>query len=478
METRLRRSGRGQAKKDDARDQDRGKRKRDEQIKASKNDEDDEQQQLPSYDYLPQDPESLMREKTQHRRWCTVESDPAVFSQILQEIGVQGAKVAELYSLDSQELSILPQAYGLIFLFRWESHDDDDTEHASPSTTVTRDSTANTPWFASQVADNACASLALLNIILNLPDSTTTPTASIDTGEYLRLFKSFTADFNYVNRGLALANFDRLRSIHNKFARAVDVRSADIDICRAAADASAREKKKTKKKRKRGRRNADDIDDDEDDDSDDQYEDEEAFHFIGFVPFENALWELDGLTGAPKQIGSSDNWIETAISRIRHRIERYAADEIRFNLMAVVKDALYEHRREIRARHAILREVEVRLEKVLAGGKWQELLTDEAQLARSFRGQIDMELALAMTDSESEELELVRKLCDVDELARLHDEKRKALIDAISDARPEEIANEDRQNYALKKQFEYSPFVRTFIAELRKHNENFNELMS
>ena len=43
-------------------------------------------------------------------------------------------------------------------------------------------------WFANQVIDNSCASLALLNIILNVPN--------LEIGEHLTQFKQFTKDFS------------------------------------------------------------------------------------------------------------------------------------------------------------------------------------------------------------------------------------------------------------------------------------------
>lgn len=343
-----------------------------------------------------------------------------MFTQILQDIGVHGAKVAELYSLDAQEALLLPPVYGLIFLFRWVDQDEGE-ETAALNDTVSDLSPTDSiqsPWFASQVTDNACASIALLNIILNADDSQNSN--QVDIGEYLRQFREFTADLNHVNRGLALASFDRLHSIHNKFARAADARDADLQISRLAKEAS-------RKKRRR---------------KEDEGEEEASFHFIAFIPFEGELWELDGLAGFPKQIGNSNNWIENAIRRIQLRIERYSSDEIRFNLMAVVKDSLYDLRRETRAQDAILRTIEKRLSKI--SSNWQDLLSKQ-HLAQQYRESVDMDLALVLTDSENKEIQIISDESDDIALLKLHAAKREALANTIKQANSEELSRLDQQ---------------------------------
>ncbi len=66
---------------------------------------------------------------------------------------------------------------------------------------------------AFQTINNACASVALLNIVNNIP--------SVELGGNLREFKSFTKNFSPALRGDAIANFEFVKEIHNSFARYV-----------------------------------------------------------------------------------------------------------------------------------------------------------------------------------------------------------------------------------------------------------------
>jgi ubiquitin carboxyl-terminal hydrolase L5 len=65
---------------------------------------------------------------------------------------------------------------GLIFCFLWHK----DTHR----TTDFEDPAAGRVWFANQLIDDACASQAILNVVLNCPD--------VDIGENLRAFRNET----------------------------------------------------------------------------------------------------------------------------------------------------------------------------------------------------------------------------------------------------------------------------------------------
>ncbi|GMF93079.1 unnamed protein product [Aspergillus oryzae] len=62
-----------------------------------------------------------------------------------------------------------------------------------------------------QTTSNACASVALLNIVNNIE--------GLELGDNLQHFKDFTMPFTPALRGDAISNFDFVKRIHNSFAR-------------------------------------------------------------------------------------------------------------------------------------------------------------------------------------------------------------------------------------------------------------------
>ena len=69
-------------------------------------------------------------------------------------------------------------------------------------------------------------------------------------------------------------------------------------------------------------------------------EEDDVYHFIAYTPIADTLYELDGLQPAPISHGpcSFDEFPDKVIPILQRRINRYPANEIRFNLLAMVKD--------------------------------------------------------------------------------------------------------------------------------------------
>ncbi|KAM3914544.1 ubiquitin carboxyl-terminal hydrolase isozyme L5 isoform 2-T2 [Leptodactylus fuscus] len=101
-------------------------------------------------------------------------------------------------------------------------------------------------------------------------------------------------------KGLALSNSEVIRQVHNSFARQ---QMFEFDA-----------KSSTK--------------------------DDDAFHFVSYVPVNGRLYELDGLRDGPIDLGpcNPEDWVSVAKPVIEKRMQKYCEGEIRFNLMAIVSD--------------------------------------------------------------------------------------------------------------------------------------------
>ncbi|XP_054714863.1 ubiquitin carboxyl-terminal hydrolase isozyme L5-like [Uloborus diversus] len=220
--------------------------------------------------------------------WCLIESDPGVFTELIKGFGVQGVQVEELYSLDPESFERIKPVHGLIFLFKWFQGDE-------PAGTIVQDSRLDKIFFAKQVINNACATQAILSVLLNCKHQ------DMKLGSNLSSFKEFCQTFDATMKGLTLSNSEIIREVHNSFAR------------QQMFEFDSRQPNK----------------------------EEDVYHFVAYVPIDNRLYELDGLKDGPIDLGpipTNSDWLEVARPVIEKRIQKYNEGEIHFNLMAIITD--------------------------------------------------------------------------------------------------------------------------------------------
>ncbi|KAJ3926127.1 MAG: ubiquitin carboxyl-terminal hydrolase [Lentinula lateritia] len=220
--------------------------------------------------------------------WQLTESDPGVFSELLKTLGVP-LIVDDLYSLDSESLASLQPLHALIFLFKWVS---------TSSDSMSGNYDPEFPgFFAHQVVNNACATLAVLNALGNIP--------ALKSGSQLTQLLEFTNGMDPQTRGLVITSSDWLREAHNSLSPPSAISLDGLGLPKQTED---------------------------------------AYHFVVYLPFMGSLYELDGLKPHAVRHGSynetGEGWLSRAREVIENRIATYPPGALDFSLLALREDPL------------------------------------------------------------------------------------------------------------------------------------------
>ncbi|CAG8548276.1 13188_t:CDS:10 [Dentiscutata heterogama] len=240
--------------------------------------------------------------------WVKLQSEPSLFTALMYDLGVKGAKATEVFVLDQQDnFDDLGEIYGLVFLFKMIGDVTGDVKGLHKGTDYEPlEEYPKNVYFANQVVENACATLAVLNIVLNCPQ--------LEIDQELKEFKEFTWDLPPATRGFAITNHPSLRQIHNSMARHPE----DSLIVEEPSKNGGSE-------------------------------DEgggEVYHYIAYVPIDGEVWQLDGLYPHPVSLGKYSNekqWYDAARGVIHERIDGFHAEQVEYVLLAITKDQIGIH---------------------------------------------------------------------------------------------------------------------------------------
>lgn len=250
------------------------------------------------------------REATEE--WRELESDPGLFSLLVEEFGVQGVKVEEIYDVSK---GIESRVYGFVFLFRYEMGDRRARKKARDLACedvcyVFEPSVVNTMFFAHQIVINSCATHALLSVLLNCP--------MIELGSILTKLRDFCTGLDPESKGYAIANMAELAYAHNIHARPSNP-ILPLSGRKGSVVSSAHALMP------------------------------ETYHFVSYVPINGRLFELDGLKEYPIDHGpwgEHEEWTDLFRRTISFRLAE--TESFMFNLMALIPDPSLHYSKRLR----------------------------------------------------------------------------------------------------------------------------------
>lgn len=312
-------------------------------------------------------------------------------------------------------------------------------------------------------------------------------------------FKDFTSDFPPALRGDAIGNFDVFKRVHNSFARKMDMLNIDLGMKnkfdernkkktqqeqpaptkRTLAKSKSKNSDRKKGQRKQRRITTPDPSDEEDDDT--------AFHFIAYVPIDGFVWKLDGLDRQPQRLGAipdGTDWLDVITPVVQDRIATYAAGQIHFGLLGVVRDPMAEHLRGLGSNIKALRAVEGRLDEVKAD--WRD---DNANSANGVSAEAESDLMRGP----DEKLGLTQATIDMAEKPNLLEHRlgtscmvaltklREELVSKQpmlrGQVKEEQQSQDDDERRAREARFDYGPLIRTWLEMLAEKEGLMQELI-
>ncbi|KAH8727274.1 hypothetical protein GQ44DRAFT_704771 [Phaeosphaeriaceae sp. PMI808] len=399
-------------------------------------------------------PAEISHAKINTETWqgfCEIESEPAYFSTILREMGVEHVTVREPFGVSSDLLAMLPQPiYGLVLLFRYRPFGNEDQETKCPADV----------WFANQLpAQNSCGTLAMINILMNNPE--------IHVGDHLNQFRDFTKDMTPFQRGEAFASFEFVKKIHNSFAKQMDVLENDKYISYKFKQSqylktleSKHEPKATSSQARRRSRDSAATDD-----SAEAFENN-AHHFIAFVPVGNEIWKLDGMDAQPTSVGTfnpedGETWLSNACDTITTLM---GAGDDDYGVVALVQSPLHSLRKKASLIINTTMHVESRLNNL--SPTWREFVADNQEPTSPRMLGVEQHLSLHPIT------EAVRAEIDSEETQKLRERRESLVTELVEVAKSimEEMGLEAAEEQkAMQRRYDTGPAIKKWLEMLAEN---------
>lgn len=289
-------------------------------------------------------------------------------------------------------------------------------------------------------------------------------------------------------RGLALSGWHFIRAAQNSLARPADIRGGmhavaattieanKHDVGRTSDGSPAKKKRKTSRTTAKSKQKA----------AQSVLDSQEAYHFIGYVPARDKVWELDGLRSCALEVGTlppecrsedgRNGWMDIVRPALRMKMQKYTSgsDHIRYSLLAIVDDRYQKASDELellkRERHALER----RLNNVHPEG-WShkvdaDLVSSASEsFATSMRSPREGRVYSEDFGSRKMDKEIAILDMPVRNLPSAWEACVKAAIPAKIAAEDEIAKSRDAHTDHIKRTFDYEPFITEFVTCM--HNE-------
>lgn len=425
-----------------------------------------------------------LEELKSYRGWVELESEPSFFQAMLHGIGAADLKITELFSTDPDSIAALPKSvHGLIFLFPYEDQNGQGGEE--------RHNCPDELWFANQTNANGCATVALLNIAMNIPD--------LQYGPELRQFKEETAALSSLERGHALDNNDFIRCIHNSIARRIQLLNEDL-TWKNKVDEEEKEKSKRKRPIKAASRSRaksaaqtktsnqkSSAQTNKSNKKKKTTQSNSTNHYIAYVPHAGKVWEFDGLEDKPLCLGpfsgAGDDWVTAAIETIQVRMAAGLFSNT-FNLLALCSTPLQslEDRLVQNLAAAQKLELDYRLKGEVDDPSWPHppiasLFTAEKLQALNC---LSWEMVANIGPTESFLEKTSQADFGRDQAALMMAELFVEQSDIESELAAELTSHQSAQNEYESRQQDFTPFIHQFLlalAETGKLEETVNDFL-